>query len=131
MFDGLLLFRPLSPILSESDMTEPDTMTYIRAGSCVRTCSSIRIYVWPDATVCVARCVRTHFTNRGMCQNVDNAVVSFVGAGFTCPKNTKQTVFGRASLAPTADDGIGRFSFGTLPCCKKDLDVFQKDGDVS
>ena len=37
MFDGLLLFRPLSPILSESDMTEPDTMTYIRAGSCVRT----------------------------------------------------------------------------------------------
>ena len=46
MFDGLLLFRPLSPILSESVMTEPDTMTYIRAGSCVRTCSSIRIYVW-------------------------------------------------------------------------------------
>ena len=55
MFDGLLLFRPLSPILSESVMTEPATMTYIRAGSCVRTCSSIRIYVWPDATVCVAR----------------------------------------------------------------------------
>ena len=82
MFDGLLLFRPLSPILSESDMTEPDTMTYIRAGSCVRT----------------------HFTNRGMCQNVDNAVFWFVGA---------------------------RFSFYTLPCCKKDLDVFQKDGDVS
>ena len=49
MFDGLLLFRSLSPILSESVMTEPDTMTYIRAGSCVRTCSSIRIYVWPDA----------------------------------------------------------------------------------
>ena len=104
MFDGLLLFRPLSPILSESDMTEPDTMTYIRAGSCVRTCSSIRIYVWPDATVCVARCVRTHFTNRGMCQNVDNAVFWFVGA---------------------------RFSFYTLPCCKKDLDVFQKDEAVS
>jgi len=58
----------------------------------------------PDATVCVARCVRTHFTNRGMCQNVDNAVFWFVGA---------------------------RFSFYTLPCCKKDLDVFQKDGDVS
>ena len=35
MFDGLLLFRPLSPILSESVMTEPATMTYIRAGSCV------------------------------------------------------------------------------------------------
>ena len=83
MFDGLLLFRPLSPILSESVMTEPDTMTYIRAGSCVRTCSSIRIYVWPDATVCVARCVRTHFTNRGMCQNVDNAVFWFVGARFS------------------------------------------------
>ena len=31
MFDGLLLFRPLSPILSESVMTEPATMTYIRA----------------------------------------------------------------------------------------------------
>ena len=42
------------------DMTEPDTMTYIRAGSCVRTCSSMCIYVWPDATVCVVRCVRTH-----------------------------------------------------------------------
>ena len=28
-------------------------------------------------------------------------------------------------------DGIAQFSFGTLPCCKKDLDVFQKDGDVS
>jgi hypothetical protein len=27
MFDGLLLFRPLSPILSESVMTEPATMT--------------------------------------------------------------------------------------------------------
>jgi len=66
MFDGLLLFRPLSPILSESVMTEPATMTYIRAGSCVRTCSSIRIYVWPDATVCVARCVRTaQFENLG------------------------------------------------------------------
>ena len=29
MFDGLLLFRPLSSILSESVMTEPDTMTYM------------------------------------------------------------------------------------------------------
>ena len=42
------------------------------------------------------------------------------------PENTKQTVFGRASLAPTADDGIGRFSFGTLPCCKKTLMFFEK-----
>ena len=58
MFDGLLLFRPLSPILSESVMTEPDTMTYIRAGSCVRTCSSIRIYVWPDAYIRVDLCHR-------------------------------------------------------------------------
>ena len=99
MFDGFLLFRPLSPILSESVMTEPDTMTYIRAGSCVRTCSSIRIYVWPDATVCVVRCVRTHFTNRGMCQNVDNAVVSFVGAGFTCPK-TQSKLFSGVRASP-------------------------------
>ena len=99
MFDGLLLFRPLSPILSESVMTEPDTMTYIRAGSCVRTCSSIRIYVWPDATVCVARCVRTHFTNRGMCQNVDNAVVSFLGAGFACPK-TQSKLFSGERTSP-------------------------------
>ena len=41
------------------------------------------------------------------------------------PEDTKQTVFGRADLAPTADDGIGRFSFGTLPCCKKTL-MFSK-----
>ena len=40
-------------------------------------------------------------------------------------EDTKQTVFGRADLAPTADDGIGRFSFGTLPCCKKTL-MFSK-----
>ena len=46
------------------------------------------------------------------------------------PEDTKQTVFGRANLAPTADDGIARFSFDTLPCCKKDLDVFKKDLDV-
>ena len=39
-------------------MTEPDTMTYIRAGSCVRTCSSIRIYVWPDAYIRVDLCYR-------------------------------------------------------------------------
>ena len=37
------------------------------------------------------------------------------------PEDTKQTVFGRADLAPTADDGIGRFSFDTLSCCKKTL----------
>ena len=60
MFDGLLLFRPLSPILSESDMTEPDTMTYIRIGSCIRTCSPMRIYVWAYATVCIDRCVPTY-----------------------------------------------------------------------
>ena len=39
-------------------MTEPDTMTYIRAGSCVRTCSSMRIYVWPDAYIRVDLCHR-------------------------------------------------------------------------
>ena len=38
---------------------EPDTMTYIRAGSCVRTCRPMRTYVWAYATVCVARCVPT------------------------------------------------------------------------
>ena len=79
MFDGLLLFRPLSPILSESVMTEPDTMTYIRAGSCVRTCSSMCIYVWPDAYIRVDLCHR-------MCSPMRR---------------------------------------------QKDLDVFQKDGDVS
>ena len=99
MFDGLLLFRPLSPILSESVMTEPATMTYIRAGSCVRTCSSIRIYVWAYATVCVVRCVRTHFTNRGMCQNVDNAVFWFLGAGFACPK-TQSKLFSGERTSP-------------------------------
>jgi len=28
----------------------------------------------------------------------------------------------RANLAPTADNGIARFSFDTLPCCIKPLD---------
>ena len=117
MFDGLLLFRPLSPILSESVMTEPDTMTYIRAGSCVRTCSSIRIYVWPDATVCVARCVRTHFTNRGMCQNVDNAVVSFLGAGFACPKTQSKLFSGeRTSPLPTKRQHYPHFEFNCKVC---------------
>ena len=46
------------------------------------------------------------------------------------PEDTKQTVFGRVNLAPTADDGIARFSFDTLPCCKKDLDIFKKDLDI-
>ncbi len=44
-------------------------MTYIRIGSCVRTCSLMRTYLWPDAYVRVARCVRTHFEvfkNAGM-----------------------------------------------------------------
>ena len=76
----------------------PDTMTYIRIGSCVRTCSSIRIYVWAYATVCVVRCVRTHFTNRGMCQKVDNAVVSLVGARFARPKTVCFVSSGRQIL---------------------------------
>ncbi|MBV3499653.1 hypothetical protein KSX05_17770, partial [Phocaeicola massiliensis] len=58
-------------------MTEPDTMTYIRAGSCVRT----------------------HFTNRGMCQNVDNAVFWFLGAGFACPK-TQSKLFSGERTSP-------------------------------
>ena len=33
-------------------------MTYIRAGSCVRTCSSMCIYVWPDAYIRVDLCHR-------------------------------------------------------------------------
>ena len=41
-------------------MTEPDTMTYIHAGLCVRPCSPMRIYVWAYATVCVDRCVHAH-----------------------------------------------------------------------
>ena len=60
-------------------MTEPDTMTYIRIGSCVRTCSSMCIYVWPDAYIRVDLCHR-------MCSPMRR---------------------------------------------QKDLDVFQKDGDVS
>ena len=36
MFDGLLLFRPLSPILSESDMTEPDTAQFENLGELVK-----------------------------------------------------------------------------------------------
>ena len=54
-----------------SEETVADAMTY---------------YVQAYATVCVVRCVRTHFTNRGMCQKVDNAVVSLVGARFARPK---------------------------------------------
>ncbi|WP_237037663.1 hypothetical protein, partial [Phocaeicola faecalis] len=77
-------------------MTEPDTMTYIRAGSCVRTCRPMRTYVWAYATVCVDRCVRTHFTNRG--QNVDNAVVSCVGARFARPKIVCFVSSGRRTL---------------------------------
>ena len=81
-------------------------MTYIRIGSCVRTCSSIRIYVWAYATVCVVRCVRTHFTNRGMCQNVDNAVVSFLGAGFACPKTQSKLFSGERPPPYEPDDNI-------------------------
>ncbi|WP_237039006.1 hypothetical protein, partial [Phocaeicola faecalis] len=46
------------------------------------------------------------------------------------PENSLFCVFGQANPAPTTDDGIARFSFDTLPCCKKDLDAFQKDLDV-
>ena len=102
-------------------MTEPDTMTYIRAGSCVRTCSSTRIYVWAYATVCVVRCVY----KQGDVSKCGQCCLLVPRGRVRLPEDTKQTVFGRADLAPTADDGIGRFSFGTLPCCKKTL-MFSK-----
>ena len=93
----------------------PDTMTYIRIGSCVRTCSSIRIYVWAYATVCVIRCVRTHFTNRGMCQNVDNVVVSLVGARFARPKTVCFVSSGRRTL-PLGTKRQHCPHFDTSPC---------------
>ena len=37
------------------------------------------------------------------------------------PENSLLCVFGQANPAPTADDGMGRFSFDTLSCCKKTL----------
>ena len=107
-------------------------MTYIRAGSCVRTCSSIRIYVWPDAYIRVDLChrmcspMRTYTLYKQGDVSKCGQCCRFVRRGrVRLPEDTKQTVFGRASLAPTADDGIGRFSFGTLPCCKKTL-MFSK-----
>ena len=41
------------------------------------------------------------------------------------PENSLFCVFGQANPAPTTDDGIARFSFDTLPCCKKTL-MFSK-----
>ena len=35
--------------------------TYVSVARCVRTCRLTHIYVQADATVCAARCVRTHF----------------------------------------------------------------------
>ena len=37
------------------------------------------------------------------------------------PENSLLCVFGQANPSPTADDGMGRFSFDTLSCCKKTL----------
>ena len=42
------------------------------------------------------------------------------------PENSLLCVFGQANPAPTADDGIGRFRFDTLSCCKKTLVFFKK-----
>ena len=106
-------------------MTEPDTMTYIRIGSCVRTCSSIRIYVWAYATVCVIRCVRTHFTNRGMCQNVDNVVVSLVGARFARPKTVCFVSSGRQTLPLQLTMGWAGLVLTHSPVAKR-LWCFQK-----
>ena len=50
-----------------------------------------------------------------LCQNVDNAVVLACRGEIRSPENSLLCVFGQANPAPTADDGIGRFSFGTLP----------------
>ena len=103
----------------------PDTMTYIRIGSCVRTCSSIRIYVWAYATVCVVRCVRTHFTNRGMCQKVDNAVVSLVGARFARPKTVCFVSSGRRTLPLQLTMGWAGLVLTHSPVAKR-LWCFQK-----
>ena len=103
----------------------PDTMTYIRIGSCVRTCSSIRIYVWAYATVCVIRCVRTHFTNRGMCQNVDNVVVSLVGARFARPKTVCFVSSGRQPLPLQLTMGWAGLVLTHSPVAKR-LWCFQK-----
>jgi len=37
------------------------------------------------------------------------------GGGVRPPENSLLCVFGQATPAPTADDGIGRFSFDTTP----------------
>ena len=50
-----------------------------------------------------------------LCQNVDNAVVLARRDEIRSPENCLLCVFGQANLAPTADDGISRFSFDT-PC---------------
>ena len=42
------------------------------------------------------------------------------------PENSLLCVFWQANPAPTADDGIGRFRFDTLSCCKKTLVFFKK-----
>ena len=63
-----------------------------------------QVIFWNTTINKIANILCFKHKKKGMCQNVDNAVFWFVGA---------------------------RFSFYTLPCCKKDLDVFQKDEGVS
>ena len=46
-----------------------------------------------------------------LCQNVDNAVVLARRGEIRSPENSLLCVFGQANPAPTADDGIDRFSF--------------------
>ena len=53
-----------------------------------------------------------------LCQNVDNAVVLARRDEIRSPENCLLCVFGQANPAPTADDGIDRFSFDTLPCIR-------------
>ena len=58
-----------------------------------------------------------------MCQNMDNALDRSSAASdvykrqgeVLSPENSLLYVFGQANPAPTADDGIGRLSFDTLP----------------
>ena len=50
-----------------------------------------------------------------LCQNVDNAVVLACRGEIRSPENSLLCVFGQANPAPTADDGIDRFGFDTIP----------------
>ena len=46
---------------------------------------------------------------------IRECVKTWIMLSFRSPENSLLCVFGQANPAPTADDGIGRFSFDTLP----------------